>query len=106
MAEAGVLLLLAKYLTGVTLKDFTSALIVAIVIAVLNYTVGAVLRFSLNLFTLWLLAFIVRVIVTALMVKLAAKLMDRFDVQGWLPAFIIAIALAITGGLVDKFIQA
>lgn len=104
LAEAGVLLLLAKNLNGIKLNDFTSALIVALFVSFLNFTIGAVLRFSMNLVTIWLLAFVVRLVVTALMVKLASKLMERFEVEGWLPAFIIAIALAATSALVENFI--
>jgi hypothetical protein len=35
------------------------------------------------------------------MIKLADKLFAGFEVKGWLPAFIIAIGIAIAGSLIQ-----
>lgn len=105
LADAGVLLLLARYMASVRVTDYKAALIVALIIALMNATIGWLIRAPMNLLTLGLLTSIVRIVVTAIMVKVAAKLSKSFDVDGWLPAFIIAIGLALTSALVESMIN-
>jgi putative membrane protein len=83
-------------------KSFKTALWVAFLIGILNATVGLILRFPLNLVTLFFLEFIVRLIVTAIVIKLVDKLVSNFKVHGFWPALVLAIALAISGTLVDR----
>ena len=102
LVSAGVLLLLAYMLPSVHIKSFGTALWVALLIGILNATVGFLLRLPFNLVTLFLLEFLVRLFVTAIIIKLVDKLVGNFEVKGFWPAIIIAIALAITGTLVDR----
>ncbi|MGV3588656.1 MAG: phage holin family protein [Adhaeribacter sp.] len=102
LVSAGVLLLLAYVMPQVHVKSFLTALWVALLIGILNATVGLVLRFIGNLFTLFLLSFIIKLIVTAIVIKIADKLTRNFEVKGFWPALIIAIALAIASTLVDR----
>ncbi|MNU01256.1 Membrane protein of unknown function [compost metagenome] len=55
------------------------------------------IRFPMNVVTLGLISFIVHLIVTALMIKLADKFFDDFEVRGFTPALIIALVMAIVG---------
>jgi putative membrane protein len=102
LVSAGVLLLLAYMLPQIRVKSFAAALWVAFLIGILNATVGFLLRFPLNLVTLFLLQFLVRLLVTAIIIKLVDKLVRNFEVKGFWPAVVIAIALAIAGTLVDR----
>ncbi|GEO03629.1 hypothetical protein AAE02nite_12930 [Adhaeribacter aerolatus] len=102
LVSAGVLLVLAYLMPQVHVKSFLTALWVALLIGLLNATVGLVLRFIGNLFTLFLLSFIIKLIVTAVVIKIADKLTRNFEVKGFWPALIIAIALAIASTLVDR----
>lgn len=102
LVSAGVLLLLAYMLPSVKVKSFGTALWVAFLIAILNATVGFLIRLPFNLVTLFLLQFLVRLIVLAIIIKLVDKLVRNFEVKGFWPALIIAIALAISGTLVDR----
>ncbi|MGV3640448.1 MAG: phage holin family protein [Adhaeribacter sp.] len=102
LVSAGVLLLLAYMLPSVHIKSFGTALWVALLIGILNATVGFLLRLPFNLVTLFLLEFLVRLLVTAIIIKLVDKLVRNFEVKGFLPALLIAVALAITGTLVDR----
>lgn len=99
LVNAGVLLLLANIMPSVKVKSYGTAILVALVIGFLNATVGMLIRFPLNLVTLWLLSFLVRLIVTALMIRLTSSLFSGFEVRGFWSAFIIAIVLALTGTL-------
>ncbi|MFD2244851.1 phage holin family protein [Pontibacter ruber] len=102
LVSAGVLLLMAYILPQVHVKSFMTALWVAFLIALLNATVGFLIRLPLNLVTFFLLSFLVRLVVTTIIIKLVDKLVGNFRVDGWWPALLIAIALAIASTLVDR----
>jgi putative membrane protein len=74
--------------------SFGTALIAALVIGLINATLGLFLKivtFPLTLVTLGIFWFVVN----ALMLKLAASLVPGFTIQGFLPAFFGAIVLSI-----------
>ena len=102
LISAGVLMLMAYILPQVTIKSFLTALGVALLIGFLNATVGWLLRAVGNLFTLFLLSFVIRLVVTAIVIKIADKLVKGFEVRGFWPALVIAIALAIASTLFDS----
>ena len=103
--NAAILVLLSKYMSSVHVKSFGTAVLVALVVAVLNATVGALLRFPLNLVTLFLLSFLVRLIVTAVMIKIADAFFEGFRVDGFKTALIIAVVLALAGALFSYIIR-
>ncbi|WP_234462448.1 phage holin family protein [Adhaeribacter terrigena] len=102
LVSAGVLVLLAYMMPQIEVKSFKTALWVAFLIGILNATIGLLIRFPLNLVTLFFLEFLVRLIVTAVIIKLVDKMVDNFKVHGFWPALIVAIALAAAGTLVDS----
>jgi putative membrane protein len=102
LINAGVLFLLAALLPSVNIRSYGTAIGVALVIGILNATIGFLLRLPLNILTLGLLSFIVRLIVTAVMIKLADKFFSGFEVKGWAPAFILAVCIAIAGTLLHN----
>ncbi|EJF09837.1 MULTISPECIES: phage holin family protein [Pontibacter] len=95
LVSAGVIVLLAYIMPQVHVKSFLTALWVAFLIGLFNATIGWLLRGVLNLVSFFLLEAIIGLIVTALMIKLVDKLVGNFKVDGWWPAFVIAIATAI-----------
>jgi len=97
LLEAALLFILAAILPGITIKNYVTALFVALVIGILNATVGLLIRLPLDILTLGLLTFIVRLFVTGIMIKIAGNLFKGFQVKGWTSAFILAICLAIGG---------
>lgn len=101
LLNAAILLGMTYILPTVTIKNFTTALLVALVIGLLNATVGWFLRFPLNVVTFGLLSFVVHLVVTALMIKIADKLFSDFYIKGFTPAVIIAVVMAITGGAIS-----
>lgn len=93
------LLIVSYFVPGFYLKGFTAALIAAVVIGLINATIGLFLKiitFPLTIITLgifWL-------VVNALMLILASKLLTPdFVITGFLPAFIGAIALSLVNML-------
>jgi putative membrane protein len=105
LINAGVLFLLAAILPSVNIKNYGTAIGVALVIGILNATIGFLLRLPLNLITLGLLSFVVRLIVTALMIKLADKLFRGFEVKGWAAAFLLAVCMAIAGTILTNILH-
>jgi putative membrane protein len=95
LVNATVVFILAYLLPTITVKNYGTAFLVALVVAFLNFIIGWLFRFAFNLVTLFLLESIVSLIVTAIMIKIADKFFKGFEVKGWLPAFIIAITIAV-----------
>ncbi len=99
LIEAGVLLLLAYLHPGIKVKNFGTALGVALVIGILNATIGFLLRLPLNILTLGLLSFFVRLFVTAIVIWLTDKLFSGFELRSFGTAVLVAIVMAIVGTL-------
>ena len=102
LVSAGVLILVAYMLPQIEVKSFGTALWVAFLLGFLNATVGFLIRLPLNIITLGLLSLVVRLVVTAIVIKLVDKLVRNFTVHGFWPALVLAIALAVAGTLVDN----
>ncbi|WP_082161593.1 phage holin family protein [Rufibacter radiotolerans] len=102
LVSAGVLLLLAYLMPQVTVKSFWTALWVAILIGILNVLIGYILTFVLNLVTFFLLEFIVKLIVSAIVIKIVDKLVRGFEVRGFWPALVIALALSLVSTFIHR----
>lgn len=91
----GVAVLIAAFLIpGVTVDGFGSAILVGVLLALTNATIGFILRiltFPINFLTLGLMSFIISV----LMILLVDSWMDSFNTSGFFSAMIFAIVLAI-----------
>lgn len=73
-------ILLASIVPAIKVKSYLSSIWVFLLIGLLNATVGFFLRLPINLFSLFLIVFLVRIFVSAIMIKLAAKLYPGFEV--------------------------
>ncbi|MEM6320259.1 MAG: phage holin family protein [Bacteroidota bacterium] len=101
--NALALLLGASLIKGVTIKNFLSALLVAIVLALLNATLGAFMDLvsaPLRWITLGLFAFVV----DAVVILITAKFMKDFRVDGFIPAVYLAVALSIFNLVLSIFV--
>ena len=101
--NALALLLAASLLKGVEVKNFVSAIIVAIVLAVLNATLGAfmdLISAPLRWLTLGLFAFIV----DAIVILVTAHFMKNFRVNGFISAVYLAFAMSIFNLILSVFV--
>ena len=101
LLSAVSLMVVAQVVRGFDVTNFGTALIAAVVIGLVNATVGLFLKivtFPLTLVTLGIFWFVIN----ALMLKLVAALVSGFTIQGFLPAFFGAIVLS----LVNVFFKA
>jgi len=103
LLNACALLLGASLIRGVEVKNFFSAAIVAVILALLNATLGAfmdLLTAPLRWITLGLFAFII----DAIVILITARYMENFRVDGFKPAVFLAVALSIFNILLSMFI--
>ncbi len=109
LIDSVVLLVAAKMMSGVELKGFKTAIIVALMIGVLSFFLSWFFTLVLNLATLGIfyflgLGFITRTIAYAIIIEVADKLSSDFKTHGFLPSLWLAILLAFVGAIVDAII--
>ncbi|WP_080060069.1 phage holin family protein [Spirosoma aerolatum] len=102
LLDAAVIFGLAYLMPQVDVKNFGTAILIALILGLLNFFIGWIIRFPLNLVTFFLLTGIVRIVVTALLLKLIDNFMDSFTIVGFWPALVIALAVAVAGTLIDR----
>jgi putative membrane protein len=98
------LLLVARFVPGFFVRGFGTALIAAVVIGLVNSTIGALLKivtFPLTIITFglfWLL-------INALMLKFAASFVPGFEVRGLWPAFWGGLILSLLNMVVRQILK-
>jgi putative membrane protein len=96
--SAFALWLVSQMISGIMLRDFGAALIATIVIAIVNATLGPVLKFltfPLTILTLGLFL----LVINAFLLKLASLFTPGFKVQGFFSALIGSLVLTILTAL-------
>lgn len=96
---SGLAVALAAYFTPwVSVNGFITAIIVAVVLGLVNATIGAALRFlaiPVNFLTLGL----VSAFIGFLMILLTAQLVPGFEISNWMSGLIFAVILGIVNGI-------
>jgi putative membrane protein len=88
------ILLVARFVPGIVVRGFGTALLAAVIIGFVNGTIGLLLK--ILTFPLIVLTFgIFWIIINALMLKFASLLVPGFSVQGFAPAIWGAIILSL-----------
>jgi putative membrane protein len=97
--SALALLVVSQFVPGFHVHGLVPALVAALVIGLLNATLGLVLKiltFPITILTLGLFL----LVINGLMILLASKIVVGFHVAGMVPAFIGAVVLALLGMLI------
>lgn len=95
-------------LPGFHVKNFTSAILVAAIFGVLNFLLGWLLFAVLTVATLglaWLLAFITRWIINAILLMLTDRLTDHLKIDGFGWALGGALMMSALGTLGEWLVQ-
>ncbi len=97
------LMIVAYLIPGFEVRGFGSALIAALVIGLVNATIGFILKIltlplTILTFGLFLL------VINALMLQFAAALVSGFSLRGFAPAFLGGIVLAIVSTILQHLI--
>jgi putative membrane protein len=96
--------LAANILSGVTIEDVSTAIIVALVLALLNSFIRPiliVLTIPVTIATLGLFL----LIINALMVKWAAALVDGFEVDNWWSALLFSLIVSFVSYIINSIIS-
>lgn len=102
--SAIALMAVTQIVPGFYINDLQSALVAALVIGILNATLGFIIKvitfpFAILTFGIFLL------VINAAMILLAAKIVTGFVVYGWVPAFWGAAVLAVLGMLIRALMK-
>lgn len=92
------LLIVAHFVSGFHVDRFTSALIAAIVLGLLNSTIGLLLKILTFPLTILTLGFFL-IVINAIVLKMAAAVTPGFRVDSWGAAIIGAVVLTIVSWL-------
>ena len=98
LLSAIALLIVSELVPGFVVRGIGPALVAAVVIGLLNVTLGFLLKiitFPLSILTLGIFL----LVINALMIRLASGVVPGFRVYGMMPAFWGAVVLAILGVL-------
>lgn len=96
--------IVAHIVPGIGVSGPVAALIAALVIGLVNATLGLLLKiltFPLTILTLGLFWFVIN----ALMLKLAAALVTGFYVRGFIPALIGAVMLSLVSSVLQWLVM-
>jgi len=98
LLSAVSLVIVAAIVPGIEIEGFGTAMIAAVVIGLVNVTLGLLLKimtFPLTIVTFGLFL----IVINALMLKVAAAMMPGFRVRGCLPAILGAVLLGLVNSL-------
>lgn len=100
LVTAIVAFFLTKILSGVQIDSFSTALVFALILGILNLIVTPILKIlglPLTILTLGLFS----LVINALVVLLAAKFVTGMSIDGFFSAFIFSIALSLITSLLN-----
>lgn len=101
---AVAVLVIAHFLPGVSVENFTSAVIVAVVLALLRVTIKPlliILTLPVTIVTLGLFL----LVINALIILLADNLIDGFNVSGFWVALIFSLILSVFESILYSFLD-
>lgn len=104
IVSAMVIFSIAYILPGIHIADFTSALVVALVLGIINALLKPILlllTLPINILTLGLFTFVLN----ALLILLVSNIVPSFRVDGFFAALIFAIVLSIANTVVHSFVH-
>jgi putative membrane protein len=104
LVTAVAALVAAYLLPSVTIDGIKTALLVAVVLAILNTFVKPILVFLTLPITILTLGLFLLVI-NALMVMAAAYFIDGFSVDGWITAILFSLIVTVVSFIINMFVD-
>ena len=102
LITAFALILVAKFIPGITVTGLYPALIAAFILGILNVLVRpilVILTLPITLLTLGLFIFVIN----ALLFWFVASFVDGFRVDGFIPALLGSLIVSIVSSVINKF---
>lgn len=100
---AVAMLLVSYVIPGIKVKSFGTAFIAALVLGLANMFIRPILRF-LTAPINWLTLGLFSLVISGLILKLVAELVDGFEVKGWLDAILGALLISIASGIMTAIL--
>jgi putative membrane protein len=103
IVSAMVIFSIAYVLPGVSVSDFTAAIVVALVLGIINALLKPILlllTLPINILTLGLFTFVLN----ALLIILVANFVPGFSVDGFVWALVFGVILSIANATVNNFL--
>lgn len=103
LITTGLVLLISHFMTSVSVTDFTTALIVAVVLGLLNIFIKPILvllTLPATIISLGLFLFVIN----AFIILLCSRLVDGFRVNSFWTALIFSVILSISQSIIYKII--
>ncbi len=104
LVNAVVLILIAYFVSGITVDGFYSALIAALILGLVNALIRPIiiiLTLPINIVTLGLFT----LVINALMFWLASSVVKGFNVFGFWPAFWGALLMSLASWLMSELLK-
>lgn len=104
LLSAFAVVILSNVLPNITVDNYVTAIIVALLLSVLNFIVRPImviltLPITIITFGLFLL------VINAIIIKLASHFVDGFHVEGWLWAIIFSLLLSILQSILFSILK-
>src|SRR3990167_11199387 len=99
--SAMIIFSIAYIIPGVKVSDFTTALVAALILGIINALLKPILlilTFPINILTLGLFTFVLN----ALLILLVSNIVPSFSVDGFFPALLFAVILSIANSVMFK----
>ena len=101
---AAALMVIAHVVPGIYVRSYTTALIAAAVIGLVNATLGSLVKFVTFPITIITLGLFL-IVINAAMLKVAAYFTPHFEVSTWTAAIIAAILLSIVSSFLHWLLR-
>jgi len=103
LISAAALWIVAQIIPGLRLRDFGAALFAVVIIAIVNATIGPVVRFFAFPFTVLTLGLLLLVINAALL-KLSSMFTPGFEVHGFFSAVLGSVLITILNSVLRHMV--
>lgn len=104
LLTALAVVILAKFLPGISVDGYFTAIVVALVLALLNFIVKPILvLLTLPVTVLTLGLFLL--VINAIIIFLADGFVDGFDVDGWFIAIIFSLLLSLVQSILFSILR-
>ncbi len=104
-ASAAALLIVAYLIPDVSVASWQTAFVAALVVGLVNATLGAVVKLITTPFR-WLTLGLLTLVINAVMFWIATEVVDGFDVDGALTALIASLAYGFLAAAIARVLGA
>lgn len=104
-ASAAALLIVAYVIPAVSVASWQTAFIAALVVGLINATLGAIVKLVTTPFR-WLTLGLLTLVINAVMFWVATELVDGFDVDGALTTLVASLAYGFLAAVIARILGA